>query len=625
MSSLRRIAIFSVASFLVLLLLASCRGLPAPTPTQVPASPTLPISQVADTDLACAEQILALAKEYLTSQRGFRGGPGFSPLRLQPSATYAAPDRMLLEGLGGDFSPNLLIVGNEAFFSDDGLQWRTSLEVTSSLLAFSRFSDPRTVLAYARHPELAGEEAIESRQYRIVRVRLDTHASLDALPEPQPLLLVSTTLPTPSGANGQTLEGLGYEVFASRYTDTTTWDALKAAYHISISEFSPRPGAADAARQTTFAATVQGASSLGTEVGQELEDVLKAYGADPAALNTARVTSQVHTRDEMYRLWDGLAVRLWIDPQTGLLRRMALEGLPQMGEGAVSAFWGFGENTSLEHPGQVMDARKANVLEGVVEQGWQTLTEAAEAYYARNGHYPDELTPETLGSTLDGWGLDWPANPFWGTPMRNAVDSPGDFHYTNYGNTYKLSIYGWDHVLATKLPAPAPPEPTPTSVEEAIAKGLDQTAALSFPIPWLGPRLALTGDGGLSPLTLTEAKVCPPERACVWPVLLSYATEGAGFPAGGPAVLVYVRGPGRGEEAEGEPVSTAGGDARMRIENRPLPYDVEGSAWQALVWLRKSVARVYVVPLGRTPDRNPFSNESSVGVLVRNLQVVPDP
>ena len=61
----------------------------------------------------------------------------------------------------------------------------------------------------------------------------------------------------------------------------------------------------------------------------------RPYGADPDLIEDARIRPVVQdTYESLRQQWEGIKVRLWLDVETGLVRRMAFGlGILQAGSG----------------------------------------------------------------------------------------------------------------------------------------------------------------------------------------------------------------------------------------------------------------------------------------------------
>ncbi len=90
---------------------------------------------------------------------------------------------------------------------------------------------------------------------------------------------------------------------------------------------------------------VRGTTELEASAKQELRAALKAYGADPDIIESARVRSVVQDSSEsMRQQLQDLKVGLWIDAATHKVRLRGIgQGSLYTGEGVVG-FWGYGES-----------------------------------------------------------------------------------------------------------------------------------------------------------------------------------------------------------------------------------------------------------------------------------------
>ena len=573
---------------------------PPPTSTELPASATDAPSEAP----LNATKILAHTQEMM-DQQSFRGSFAFAPSRPMPTFTYA-PGLTLLQDMGGDWPPFLLLSRGTALSSESGTRWLTSPDNSSSGLFFGVISDPRVALRFPDAPEIVGEEAIDGHTYLVVSTGLDVEALVDTTPPQEPHVRAILSFSYPEGADAQKLEGLGYEVFGYPLEDSAEWEAFKGPYHLSFSERADRPGQPRSEWDVRVTVIVQGITTLEASAKQELRAALAAYGADPDLVENARVMPVAQDASEyMSQQLQEVRVRLWINEETGLVRRMAIgQGSSNTDEG-VLGFWGYGETMQLEAPTQVMDFRRADALDGVAQRGFHALNEALQYYEEQHGRYPDALTPESVGDALEALRLVWPINPFSGAPMHYAPDSPGNYSYTSYGNDYTLQVQGWDHPVTSRTAVSGETGDAPKA--DTLEEDLDYVRSLDFPVFWLGLKSGAPaqGEAALPPLTLTEAAACPPEPACIWPVRFVYGTAEHGS-----RLLSFLERPrGASNSPEGEQMEIAGLHATVAISKEPLPARADLSVWQATVWLPVSVIRVVATTITEDPEGNSFNSE----------------
>ena len=209
---------------------------PPPTSTELPSSAT----DVPSEAPLNATEILAHTQEMM-DQQSFRGSFAFAPSRPMPTFTYA-PGLTLLQDMGGDWPPFLLLSRGTALSSESGTRWLTSPDNSSSGLFFGVISDPRVALRFPDAPEIVGEEAIDGHTYLVVSTGLDVEALVDTTPPQEPHVRAILSFSYPEGADAQKLEGLGYDVFGYPLEDSAEWEAFKGPYHLSFSERADRPG-----------------------------------------------------------------------------------------------------------------------------------------------------------------------------------------------------------------------------------------------------------------------------------------------------------------------------------------------------------------------------------------------
>ena len=248
---------------------------PPPTSTELPASATDAPSEAP----LNATEILAHTQEMM-DQQSFRGSFAFAPSRPMPTFTYA-PGLTLLQDMGGDWPPFLLLSRGTALSSESGTRWLTSPDNSSSGLFFGVISDPRVALRFPDAPEIVGEEAIDGHTYLVVSTGLDVEALVDTTPPQEPHVQAILSFSYPEEADAQKLEGLGYEVFGYPLEDSAEWEAFKGPYHLSFSERADRPGQPRSEWDVRVTVIVQGITTLEASAKQELRAALAAYGADP--------------------------------------------------------------------------------------------------------------------------------------------------------------------------------------------------------------------------------------------------------------------------------------------------------------------------------------------------------
>ena len=560
-------------------------------------------------------ELIAHAQEVMDRQ-SFRGGWAFAPSQPESAFSYV-PGHTLIEDIGGEFARYTLLSDGETFSSSSGARWLTSPEGPAIWVFLGVLLDPRVVLRFAASPEIVGEEVIDGRTHLIVSAGLNLEAILGMMPPQEPHVRISMGFPYPERADAQELEKLGYEVSGSLLEDSAMWEAFKGPYQLSISERGDRPGQPRDEWDIQVTVIINEVAALEPSAKQELRAALEAYGADPDLIEDAQVRPVVQdAREDLRQQFQDPKVRLWIDVETGLVRRLGTRPVsPDWDEYEAIGFWGYGDDIKLQVPTDVMDSRRAYALGWLADRGFQALNEALQYHEAQHGHYPDALTPETVGDAFEALGFVWPTNPFNDAPMRHAPGSPGDFRYVGYGNDYSLQVRGWDQLRASRLAESGEVEGAlkPNALEE----NLDYVRSLDFPVLWLGLRSGepAQNEMELTALTLTEANACPPEPACIWPVRFAYGTAELSS-----RLLLFLERPrGESDVPKGEQTQIAGLEAIMLVTEDPLPHRADLSAWRATVWLPESVIRVEATPKIGGPERNPFNSESGLTAIIRLL------
>lgn len=205
--------------FVVALLVSAC----APEPLEQAATPA-----VRREAPESPGELIARATDAMSQQRGFRGGFAQTPLQQEARFNYASPDLMLVEDFGGDFEDHVLVAGKDVFVSSDGKRWRASPELTLGFATFfSATYDPRTSLRYGQDPQFAGDEDIQGKAYTVVQLKLDAERLVSDHGGFVPSIRLSLRFSPPPEGDRQALKKLGYEVFVTRHSDSSSSELFK--------------------------------------------------------------------------------------------------------------------------------------------------------------------------------------------------------------------------------------------------------------------------------------------------------------------------------------------------------------------------------------------------------------
>ena len=222
-------------------LVVACGATDDPEVAQPTATTELPASatDAPGAGSPFATELLTRAQEVMDRQ-SFRGSFAFAPSRPMPAFTYV-PGLTLLQSMGGDWPPFILLSNGTALSSESGARWLTSPDNSSSGLFFAVISDPRVALRFPDDPEIVGEAAIDGRTYLVVSTSLDTETLLDTTPPQESHVRAILSFPYPEEANAKDLKALGYEVFGYPLEDSAEWEA-----------FNLRPGGVQRALPSEF-------------------------------------------------------------------------------------------------------------------------------------------------------------------------------------------------------------------------------------------------------------------------------------------------------------------------------------------------------------------------------------
>jgi len=400
-----------------------------------------------------AEELVARAYEAMTQTSFAADVPPEPPVPQQGqppySIKYAPPDLMLITGAGYEQWPYFFLVGKEVYASATGKRWTFDPEGSSLAWAHARrlHNDPRELLRIAISLRDEGTQYLDGEPHRVVAARRDViKFAEEYLPGPELKLSVTTPpacdcvppcaecVPT---IDRQRLEELGY-----RSPDGYELNLFKGQdIQVDVSRLPPK--------RDVLYFTVRGMQELSPVVKEEFQQVLEAYGVDPALLDTAKV--QVLNWREQWLVsrtgweWRQEDVWFWIDPKTFLVTKIEM-GPTDTGPTDALSFVDFGE-VDLPEPEPAMLRAEAEVLSRIIQWRWEPLYKALETHADAHGNlYPDQVTPAVLREALEKEGLAWPLNAFTDEPMQETTEgNPGDFHYEPLPDhlAYCAEVYDW--------------------------------------------------------------------------------------------------------------------------------------------------------------------------------------
>jgi len=136
---------------------------------------------------------------------------------------------------------------------------------------------------------------------------------------------------------------------------------------------------------------------------------------------------------------EGASATFWIDQNDRRIVQFALkspdgDGLPIQLD--------FETPADVPASPESMPADEADRLGQEAEVRGTILLQAIGRYYELHGSYPSTLDPSTVADVLDP--MDWPANAFTASPMRNSTEA-GDFEYVvlDGGANCELTVHSW--------------------------------------------------------------------------------------------------------------------------------------------------------------------------------------
>jgi hypothetical protein len=401
-----------------------------------------------------AEELVARAYEAMTRTSFSADVPPEPPVPEagQPpySIKYGPPDLLLISGAGYEQWPYFFLVGKEVYASGTGKRWTFDPEGSSLAGAHAKrlHNDPRELLRIAINLRDEGTKYLDGKPHRVVAARRDViKFAEEYLPGPE--LNLAVTTPPACGAcvppcaecvatlDRQRLEALGY-----RNPDGQGLRLFKGQdIQVDVSRLPPK--------KDVLRFTVRGAQELSPALREEFQQVLEAYGADPALLDSAKV--EVLNWREQWLVsrtgwsWRQEDVWFWIDPKTFLVTKIEM-GPTKTGPTEALSFVGYGK-AKLPKPEPAMLREEAEVLHSTIQRRWEPLYKALEAYAEAHGNlYPDQVTPAVLREVLEEEGIAWPLNAFTGEPMEETTEeNPGDFHYEPLPDhlAYCAEVYDW--------------------------------------------------------------------------------------------------------------------------------------------------------------------------------------
>jgi hypothetical protein len=289
-------------------------------------------------------------------------------------------------------------------------------------------------------------EALNGEPHRVVTIRPDVSRFADQYLTgggKQLIVKVASACPTcpppcdqcARPFDSQRVEALGY-----RNPDGHGGLLLKGNVWIGLETLAPY--------YDVILFTLQNVDDLTPDLDAEFREVMEAYGADPAALDTAEVEVFSDAREGRVELegWAQYQVRLWVSPTTFLVGKMEL-GNPADDQTETLTFIDYGK-VELPKPEPALLYVEQFYFFHEVQRRWAVLTIALEAYAASHGGlYPEEVSPAVLRDTLESEGLAWPLNAVTGEPMKETEDgNPGDFRYRAAPDRhcYFAHLYDWE-------------------------------------------------------------------------------------------------------------------------------------------------------------------------------------
>jgi hypothetical protein len=402
-----------------------------------------------------ADEVIARAYQAMTQTTFAADVPPEPPVPQlgQPpySIKYGPPDLLLMTGGGYEWPSYLFLVGKEIYESQfSGRRW-VLLGVGSLTWQFERLRhDPRELLRIATDVRDDGTQELDGEPQRLVTVRRDATKFADEYLTGVELRL---TVELPSGCpecappcfecarpfDRQRAEALGY-----RSPDDRGGLLLKG-HDVQVVVRSSPPPSGD-----QLYITVQGVRELSPDLKEEFRQVLAAYGADPALLDTAgvHVSPDQDQRDASALELAASAqtqVTFWINAETFLVSKIQIG--PATDRTDELAFIDYGKVELPEAEPSIVD-REWEFYFDEVQRRWSSLAQALEAYAGSHGGlYPDEVSPAVLGGALASQGLEWPMNAITSEPMKETTaQNPGDFHYrvAPDRHCYFAEVYDWE-------------------------------------------------------------------------------------------------------------------------------------------------------------------------------------
>lgn len=409
-----------------------------------------PQSRLLSPESLTPEVLVALARKTMAGQPGFQG----HGLTHEPGTGIfygARPGQMRLQGPGGrELPPYFLLPDKGIWFSEDGIHWTDNPEAWAGGFPIIIMpQDPRVVLAYALNPHEVARDLLQQRgeevpeQARVIEVHLDGRRFLQKYFQSTAFLKISLSveLPLDHHPDLEALSRLGYKVPTDKGPEMPVIWLAKDNLWVEFRKTSPPEEGF-----VHVEAQVQGADRMTSDLENTFQELLAAYGVDPADWALARLdpqrlnvtpTSEMEPALHAYYFW------LWIELATGRVARMTLFSP----FGITPLTFTYDTPVYLEVPQEALPSWKAKALNEMTESGLQVLGQLVRGYQQKHGRFPETLTPETTQEILEAEKLTWPTNPFTGRPMEEAKQRPGDYTYetTADGKECHLSGYGWDH------------------------------------------------------------------------------------------------------------------------------------------------------------------------------------
>lgn len=173
---------------------------------------------------------------------------------------------------------------------------------------------------------------------------------------------------------------------------------------------------------------------------------IKNYTIIRIGLNVSNFVKAIEISEsretEIAAHYKNISIKFWVNEKEFLLRKMEISRIPIDVEFSLT-FSDYGKDIKIQKPENLTGSSNAYRLNTKTATRIYILYQAILEYKQKYGTVPPNLTHEVLQEFID----KWPTNPIVGGPIKEEMNSPGNFHYVVLDReNFILTGYGWDAI-----------------------------------------------------------------------------------------------------------------------------------------------------------------------------------